>query len=141
MVGCLPPGLQTHAPLQSETPMSEYMRELTWPTRYPEDQVRFARPAGVRSDAEQDRMRGRHRTPPPVPTTLAARAPSPPSPPLLRAAADSGTQVLSETERNKLLHPTGGAATAEELGRQWETWAQLTAKALARGEAPPPPPP
>merc|ERR550539_1587996 len=95
--------------------MSEYMRELTWPARHPEDRLQCARPAGVRSDAEQDRIRGRHRTPPPVP---AMAAPAPPLPSTPAHLAGWAAQHPDKAPWAKPLDQTSTTNPADEVSRQ-----------------------
>jgi len=111
----------------SEAPRSEYSRELTWPVRFPEEQLRSLRPAGVRSDAEKHRVRGRHRTPPP------AR-------PYIGLLQEPLMQHTSQHSEGAGPENSASSTAAEELGAQWETWAQMTMQALDQGEPPPSPP-
>jgi len=111
----------------SEAPKSEYSRELTWPTRFPEEQLRSLRPAGMRSDAEKNRVRGRHRTPPPARPNVGLL-----QEPLMQHMPQHWEGAEPESSVN--------SASAEELGAQWESWAQTTMQALDNGDPPPSPP-
>lgn len=124
MVGCLPPGTMASSSLMSEAPRSEYSRELTWPARFPEEQLRHLRPAGIRSDAEKNRIRGRHRTPPPARPYVG----------LLQE------NLMQHTSEWAWPESSVSGISSEELGAQWESWAQMTMQALDKGEPPPSPP-